>query len=197
MRYFFIAILLFITFYCYSQPKEKIILSAIVADPDSIPIPNVAITDVQSGKTLRTNSKGFFQAEITADDSLFIYHIAYKRRFINEKDNGKLIILEPEVHELKQFDVTDKGAQNQKNLDETVKDIKRLAPLKKITEYDMKARQNRFIKENGSHDKGFSPYFGPTIKSPLAKVVALVAGNEEKRQRKKLTSHYHLIKKKK
>lgn len=197
MRILLLAITLFIAVQCYSQPSRKITLSAIVVGPDSIPVPNVAIIDIHTGNTIRTNAKGFFQIEIAVGDSLFINHIAYKRHFANENDNGKLIILEPEVHELKQFDIINKEAQQQKNLDETVKDIKRLAPLKTMPGYDMKSRQNKFIKENGTHDKGFSPFFGPTIKSPLAKVVAVIAGDTEKKRLKKMTSHYHIVKKKK
>jgi hypothetical protein len=197
MRILLLSIFLFITSQCFSQPARKTIISAIVVDPDSVPIPNVAIISTKSGKIIRTNEKGFFETEISIDDSICINHIAFKRRFANEKDNGKLIILEPEVHELKQFDVTNKEAKDRKNLDETVKDIKRLAPLKTDPEYDMDARKNQFIKANGSHDKGFSPFFGPTVGTSIQKIGGLIAGTKEKRQRKKLTSHYHLIKEKK
>jgi hypothetical protein len=103
MRYILLAILMFLFVRTYSQQSGKTQISAIVVDADSIPIPNVAIICARTGKTVRTNAKGFFQTEISADDSLFIHHISYKWRFANEKDNGKLIILEPEIHELKQF----------------------------------------------------------------------------------------------
>jgi len=197
MRLFVLAIFLVIAYQSYSQLTGKIKLSAIVVDQDSVPIQNVAIMNIHSGKTIRTDAKGFFQAEILPNDSIFIYHIAYKRRFATESDNGKLIVMEPEIHELNQVDVTDKTEQERKNLEETVKDIKRLAPLRKDADYDMKSRQNSFIKQNGSHDKGFSPFFGPSTSTSLQKVAGVVAGTKEKRLRKKLTSHYHLVKKRK
>jgi hypothetical protein len=196
MRLVVLTIFLFVAFQCFSQPDGKIKLSAIVVDQDSVPIQNVAIMDVHSGKTVRTNVKGFFEAEILPNDSVFIYHIAYKRRFATERDNGRLIVLEPEVHELNQVDVNDKAEQERKNLEETVKEIKRLAPLRKDADYDMKSRQNSFIKQNGTHDKGFSPFFGPSTSASLQKVAGVVAGTKEKRLRKKLTSHYHLVKRK-
>jgi len=183
MRNILPGFLIFLVLQSYSQSPAKIPFSGIVVSNDSIAIPGVAIIDTQSGKILaHTNAKGF-------------YHIAFKRRFVNGKDLGKRIILEPEVHELMQVDVIDKQEKEQKHLEQTVDEIKRIAPLKKLTGYDLKSRQSYFIDENGSHNKGFSPYFGPTIKSPAGKIVALVAGSEEKRQRKKLTSHYHLVKK--
>ena len=196
MRNILPGFLIFLVLQSYSQSPAKIPFSGIVVSNDSIAIPGVAIIDTQSGKILaHTNAKGFFQTEINADDSVCIYHIAFKRRFVNGKDLGKRIILEPEVHELRQVDVIDKQEKEQKHLEQTVDEIKRMAPMKKLTGYDLKSRQSYFIDENGSHNKGFSPYFGPTIKSPAGKIVALVAGSEEKRQRKKLTSHYHLVKK--
>jgi hypothetical protein len=185
MRYLFLIISLFLVLQCYSQPGKKIVLSAIVAGPDSVPISNVAITNISTGKTVRTNDKGFFQTEIAANDSIFIYHIAYKRRFANKKDDGKLIILEPEVHELMQVNVTDKNNQELKNLIETVRNIKRLAPMKTNREYDMKSKQNDFIEQNGSHEKGFSPYFGPTIRIPLREASDTLSKAAKNRQQKK------------
>jgi len=197
MRYLFLVFTIFIVYNCYPQPNGNVILSGIVVDTDSIPIPDVAIMNIRTYKTVRTNADGFFQTEIAAEDSLLAFHIAYKKRYISERNNARYIVMEPEIQELNQVNITNKYEQEQENLKETVKDIKRLAPLKKITEYDMKSRQNKFIDANGSHNKGFSPFFGPTIHSPIAKIATLVAGSEEKRQRKKMTSHYHLEKKKK
>jgi hypothetical protein len=172
------------------------VLSGIVIGTDSIPIPDVAIINTRTGIAVRTNSEGFFRTEIAAKDSLCAFHIAYKRFFINEKDNGKYIVIEPDIQELMQVNVTNKNKQEQKNLDKTLNDIKRLAPMKTIPQYDMESRQSKFIEENGSHNKGFSPFFGPTFRIPFEKLTA-VAGTSEKRQKKKLTSHYHLVKKKK
>lgn len=115
---------------------------------------------------------------------------------ICKRNNGRYIVLEPEIVELMQVDVTDKDEKEQKNLEETVNDIKRLAPLKKPEGFDVKSRQSYFYDQHGSHNKGFSPFFGPTVRSPIAKIITLVAGSEEKRQRKKLTSHYRLVKNK-
>jgi hypothetical protein len=164
---------------------------------DSVAIPDVAIINSRTLKATRTNLNGWYQAEILPEDSLLAFHISYKKRFISLRNNRQRIVLELEIHELKLVNINDKKEKEQKYLDNTVSEIKRLAPLKKLEGYDLKSRQTQFIEDNGSHNKGFSPFFGPTIKSPLAKVIAVVAGTEEKRQRKKLTSHYHLVKKKK
>ena len=169
-------------------------IAGIIVDADSVPIPEVAVINTLTGKTVRTNTKGFFQTEIAGNDSLLVYHISYKKRFIGEKHNGKYIVLEAEIQELMQVDVTDKSEQETKNLEETVNDIKRLAPLHKLEGFDLKSRQNYFIEQNGSHTKGFMPFFGPTFHIPLGKIIGLVTVNEEKRRRKKMTSHYHLKK---
>lgn len=196
MRYILLAFSVFLVSQCYSQSPQKILISGVVIGPDSAVIPGVAIINTRTLKTVRTNLYGYFQTEIASEDSLLVYHIAFKKRFITSGNNGHRIVLEPEIQELRQVDIIDKKEQEQKNLDNTVSEIKRLAPMKKLSGYDQKSRQSYFIDANGSHNKGIIPFFGPTIKSPLAKAVALVAGTEEKRQRKKLTSHYHLIKKK-
>lgn len=197
MRFFLLTFSLFIVSQCYSQSIGKVVLSGIILGADSIPVPDVAIINTRTNASVRTNSIGFFQTEITADDSLMAYHIAYKRRFITEKDNGRYIVMEPEIQELLQIDITNGEAQELKNLEETVNDVKRLANEKKMDGYDLKSRQNYFYELNGSHNKGFLPFFGPTFHIPFGKVVALIAGTDEKRQRKKLSSHYHLVKRKK
>lgn len=197
MRFILISFFFFFVSEVYSQHSRETILSGIVVDNDSIAIPEVAIINVRTGKSHRTNANGFFQIEIALEDSLLVYHIAYKKRFVNEKHNGRYIVLEPEIVELMQVDVSDKKEKEQKNLQETVNDIKRLAPLEKPEGFDIKSRQSYFYDQHGSHNKGFSPFFGPTVRSPLAKVITLVAGSKEKRQRKKLTAHYQLVKKSK
>ncbi|HAH26314.1 MAG TPA: hypothetical protein DCL77_21535 [Prolixibacteraceae bacterium] len=179
----------------FGQTPGTALLSAIVVGPDSIPVPGVAIINARTGHTVRTNQKGFFQTEIAADDSVFIYHISYKRQFASQNDNGKIIVLEPQINELKQVNVTDNAIQEMRALQQTVNDIKRMAPKKKAMD-TISARQQMFIDQNGSFHKGFKPFFGPTIHIPLEKMVASLAGNEDKRERKKLTSHYHLVKKK-
>lgn len=197
MRFILIPFFFLFVFECYSQYAKEKILSGIVVGNDSVPVTDVAIINIRTGKTSRTNANGFFQTEIALEDSLLVYHIAYKKRFINEKHNGRYIVLEPEIVELMQVDISDKNEKELKNLEETVNDIKRLAPLEKPEGFDAKSRQSYFYDQHGSHTKGFSPFFGPTVRSPIAKIITLVAGSEEKRQRKKLTSHYQLLKKSK
>lgn len=197
MRHFLLVFPFFLVYQSYSQSPAKILLSGVIMNSDSVAIPGVAIINCRTVKATRTNLNGWFQTEILPEDSLLVYHIAYKKKFIGLKNNGQHIVLELEIHELKLVNVNDKKEKEQKNLDNTVSEIKRLAPLKKLEGYDLKSRQEQFIEDNGSHNRGFSPFFGPTIRSPLAKVIAVVSGTEEKRLRKKLTSHYHLVKKKK
>jgi hypothetical protein len=163
---------------------------------DSVPVPDVAIIDIRTGKTVRTNAVGFFQTALAVGDSLLIYHIAFKKQFITEKNNARQIILEPEIQELQQVDVTDNGKEKE-NLEQTISDIKRIAPLEKLSGYDKKSRQSYFIEENGSHNKGFSPFFGPTVHIPFGKIGDLVSEFGKRHQQRKLTSHYHLVKRKK
>jgi hypothetical protein len=199
MRFILLPFFFFFLFVfdAYSQHAKETILSGIVVVNDSIPVTDVAIINIRTGKTVRTNANGFFQIEIASEDSLLVYHIAYKKRIINEKYNGRHIVLEPQIVELMQVDVTDKNEKDLKNLEETVNDIKRIAPLEKQEGFDAKSRQSYFYDQHGSHTKGFSPFFGPTVRAPISKIITLVAGSEEKRQRKKLTSHYQLVKKSK
>ncbi|MBW8332265.1 MAG: hypothetical protein K0M40_09615 [Prolixibacteraceae bacterium] len=196
MRFILIPLFFLFVFEGYSQNTKETMLSGIVVGNDSVPVSDVAIINIRTGKTTRTNTNGFFQIEIALEDSFLVYHIAYKKRIINEKHNGRYIVLEPQIVELMQVDVTDKNEKELKNLEETVDDIKRLSPLKKPEGFDIKSRQSYFYEQHGSHTKGFSPFFGPTVRSPIGKIISLVAGSEEKRQRKKLTSHYQLVKKK-
>ena len=197
MRYLLLVFLFFLVYQSYSQSPTKILLSGVVMNSDSVVIPDVAIINCRTVKATRTNLNRRFQTEILPEDSLLVYHISYKKRFISLKNNGQHLVLELETHELMQMNINDKKEKEQKYLDNTVSEIKRLAPLKKLEGYDLKSRQQQFIEDHGSHNRGFIPFFGPTIKSPLAKVIAVVSGTEEKRLRKKLTSHYHLVKKKK
>jgi len=197
MRFFVLSFILSLTFSSFSQPTKGIALSGIVLDTDSLPVPDAAIINTRSGKTVRTNSEGFFQTEIAGDDSLLIYHIAYKRKFITEKDNARKIVLEPEIQELMQIDVSDKKEMEQKNLKETVDKIKRLGPMKKLEGYDLKSRQRVFVDEHGTHNKGFSPFFGPTVRIPIGKIGEIISERQKKKQLKKMTEHYHIAKRKK
>ena len=197
MRFLLLAMLLFLNLKVFTQPWGKITISCILIDSDSIPVSEAAIINIRTGKTVRSNTSGFFQTEFESEDSLMVYHIAYKRLFIGKKNNGRYIILEPEIQELQQVDVNDKKEQQKKNLEKTITDVRRLAQNKVMPVHDSKSRQMAFINENGSHNKGFSRAFGPAFHIPLVKLIEFVAGNTEQRHTKQLTSHYHLVKKKK
>jgi hypothetical protein len=169
MRNFIFAILLLLVFQSYSQTAEKIMISGTVLSTDSVPIPDVAIINIWSGNIVRTDVNGFFKIEILPGDSLLVYHMSYKNMFISKNTQGGYIILKPEIHELLQVNVHDKSAQEQRNLQQTISDIKRLVPLNKLTGFDLKSIQDYFADENGSPSKGFSPFFGPTINIPIEK----------------------------
>lgn len=192
MRFYILLTVLFTAFHCFSQEPEKLLLSGIVLNTDSVPLSNVAIVNIRTGKVMRTNTTGYFQAEIAAEDSLLVYHIAYKNRFINAKQNCRYIILEPDIKEILQVDVLDKKEKKQENLEQTMGDIKRLAPMQKLSRNELKSVQQHFVDEQGTHTKGFSPFFGPTIPIQLGKLEAKIADIKEHQIQKKLTSHYHL-----
>ena len=195
MRFFISILSLFFVLHCYSQSSNKISVSGIVITKDSIPIQGVAIINIKTGKIVHTDKNGNFHMEFAVPDSLLIYHIAFKRQFVNNNDNRKYFMLEPEVHELMQVDVLDKTKLERRHLDSTVVAIKQIAPTEKLTGYDKKSSMQYFIDENGTHTKGFSPYFGPSFYIPFEKNTVNVLKREQKRQLKKLTSHYHLVKK--
>lgn len=194
MRILLLSLAFLMALQVYSQSEEMTVLSGIVVDSDSVPIPDMAIINTRTLTTVRTNEKGFFQVLISDNDSLLIYHIAYKRRFITKKNNGELIIMEPEINEIKQVDVTNNYIKELKNLQKTVDEIKRVAPLEKQSKEERKSRITNFVEQNGSHNKGFSPFFGPTVSVPIGKIIQLTGMDMEKQKRKKLTSHYHLVK---
>jgi len=178
----------------YAQPTSKVKISGIVTDTDLIPIQGAAIINVKTGKITRTDKNGYFQTEFSVKDSVLIYHIAYKKQFVNSNDIRMKFVLEPEVFELNQVDVLDKSRQEKKNLDSTMISVNQLAPKKKLTGYDEKSTLEYFVDEKGTHNKGFSPYFGPSFQIPFGKKTSNVIKREEKRQLKEMTSHYHLVK---
>lgn len=196
MRTLIPIVILLMAIQGYAQTGPEIPLSGIITDADSIPIPDVLVVNSRTLNVVRSNQQGFFQSYISGNDSLFIFHVSYKRRFISEKDNGRVITLEPEFNELKQVDVTDQYLKELKNLQQTMDEIKRIAPLEKISEEEMKSIQTRFVDQNGSHTKGFGLFFGPKIRIPFWKIAQLVGLDQPTRQRKKLTSHYHFTGKK-
>ena len=196
MRPTLLLFFLCFTLYGIAQSPEKILVSSIVISSDSLPVPDVAIINVRNGKTVRTNSNGYFEIEMNVNDSLLAYHIAYKKRFINKNDNAKKIILEPEVQELLQIDILDNTDSQEKKMDKLEKDIMKVAPLKKLEGYNPKVALQSFIDKNGSHNKAFSPYFGPTFHLSTSQIVSKISKMSEKRKLKRLTSHYHIVKKK-
>lgn len=192
MRFLLLLIVFSTVFQCFSQKPVKLLKSGIVMNTDSVPVPNVAIINISSGKAVRTNLNGFFLTEITEGDSLLVYHIAYKYKFINAKYNRSHIVLEPEIQELMQIDISGNKGREQKTLDLILDDIRRLAPMKKLSGYELTSAQEYFVNENGSHIKGFSPFFGPIIPIPLVKLEAKISALSERRQLEKMTSHYHI-----
>lgn len=169
MRNFIFAILLLLVFQSYSQTSGKIMISGTVLSTDSVPIPGAAVINIWSGNIVRTDVTGFFKIEILPGDSLLIYHISYKKLFISKNNQGGYILLKPEIHELLQVNVQDKNVQEERNLQQTINDIKRLVPLEKLTGFDLKSIQDYFADENGTPNRGFSPFFGPTFKIPIEK----------------------------
>lgn len=198
MRWLLLTLACMGVFRVSSQSPETLLFSAVLVGPDFLPVPDAAVINTRTFHTVRTDANGYFQTEIAGNDSLFIYHIAFKRQFINENANGKTIVLEPQVNQIRQVDVTDNALEELKHLQKTLRDIKRVAPEKRFehSDYTAGSRQKGFVEQYGSHTKGFKPFFGPTVQFPLGTIIHTVAGNREKRKRKELTSHYHLVKRK-
>jgi hypothetical protein len=197
MRRLYFLLSIFLTLQVVAQNPTQILVSGIILTLDSIPVPDVSIINVRTGKTVRSNTSGFFQTEITENDSLLVYHIAFQKQFITEKENGRYILLEPEIQELMQVDIIDSKELERKKMEELSNDIKQQVPKEKPTGYDLKSRQSYFIDENGSHNKGFSPFFGPTFRIPLGEIANIVSELGIFRRKNTTTSHYHLVKKKK
>lgn len=160
------------TCYCSAQVHKKSLLSAVLMAPDSVAIPDVAIINIRTEQTVRTNNKGFFQIEIEEGDSLITFHIAFQKRVITEANNGRTLILEHEIRELMSIDVTT-GNQEEQQMKEMAQSINQIAKQKKPDGYDLKSRQNYFYDQHGSHNRGFSPYFGPTVGIPLSKIIRI------------------------
>lgn len=193
----FMFIFLISGFAGLTQNTDRILISGIILDTDSIALPDVAVINVRTGKTVRTNSDGFFETTMAEEDSLLAYHIAYKRLFISYRDNARTLVMFSETHELLQVEVTEDSEAAQKKADKLSEDIMRVAPLKKLEGYDRKSIQEYFYEENSSHNKAFSPYFGPTVRVSSGKFGVAISKISKKRQLKKQTAHYHLVKKKK
>jgi hypothetical protein len=163
MRFFAFLVCIFSILNGYSQTSVRVLISGYVISDDSLPVQGAAIINSQTGKSIHTDKNGYFESEFAVKDSLLIYHIAYKKQFLTKNDSRKYFVIEPEVHDLMQVDVLDKDEKEKKHLDSTVFMIKQIAPKKKLTGYDNKSTVDFFIDENGSHKKGFSNHFGPTL----------------------------------
>lgn len=198
MRWLLLTLACMSVYHTYSQTPRSSILSAVLVDPDSLPVTDVAVINIRTLHTVRTNENGYFQTEVIGNDSLCIHHIAFKRQFINKNANGKIIVLQTQLNEIAQVDVKDNSLQDLKNLQKTLQDIKRVTSNKKFehSDYAENSRLKSFVERQGVHNKGFKPFFGPTVQLPFATIIHAVAGNQEKRKRKQLTSHYHLVKRK-
>jgi hypothetical protein len=194
MRLLFTIACVFFVLLSDAQTAGKIMISGIVTDTNTFPIQGVAIINVKTGKITRTDQNGYFKTEFSVRDSILIYHIAYKKQFVNSSDSRKKFVLEPEVYELNQVNVNDKSTQTNRNIDSLEQSVTQLAPKKKLTGYDERSTVDYFVDASGSHNKGFSPYFGPSFKIPFGKKTSNVIKREEKRQIKEMTSHYHLVK---
>lgn len=195
MKTIFTSVLFFVALISSSQDFKYNLFSAYIIGPDSIPVIDASIINTRSGKIVRANSDGYFTTEILEGDSLLIYHISYSKKFINKRHNGKIIMLEHDIHELMQVDIL--NGKEEKNLEKTVEDIKRIAPEEELTGYDKDPRINYFILQHGSHNKGFMPFFGPTFTFQLSDVTSKLFISKEKKHLKEITSHYKLVKQKK
>lgn len=193
MRYLITIMGLILVLNSFAQPSGKIHVAGTVIGNDSVPIQGVAIIDILTGKIVHTDRNGNFHMDLPLKDSLLIYHIAYKKQFVNSNDDRKYFMLEPEVHELMQVNILDRTKLERKYLDSTLFSIKQVAPTAKLTGYDKRSSMQYFVDENGSLNKGFSPYFGPNFHIPLERNTYKVLKREQRRQLKKLTSHYHLV----
>ncbi len=160
-------------FCCTAQTPKRSLLSAVLISPDSMAIPDVAIINVRTEQTVRTNTNGFFQVEIEAGDSLITNHIAFRKRIITEADNARTLILEPEIQELLPIDVTSEKNQEEQQMKEMAQSINQIAKQKKLDGFDRKSRQTYFYDQHGSYNRGFSPHFGPTVGIPLWKITRL------------------------
>ena len=194
MRYLITIMGLILVLNSFGQPLGKLHVAGTIIGRDSDPIQGVAIIDILTGKIVHTDNNGNFHMEFSLKDSLLIYHIAYKKQFVNNNDTRKYFMLEPEVHELMQINILNKTKLEKRYLDSTLFSIKQVAPTVKLTGYDKRSSMQYFIDENGSLNKGFSPYFGPSFNIPLERNTAKVLKREQRRQIKKLTTHYHLEK---
>jgi hypothetical protein len=175
----------------HAQNSNKVVISGTITDTQRIPIKGVAIINVKTGKVHRTDSKGYFETEFSAKDSVLIYHIAYKKEFVNSNEIRKTFVLEPEIIELKEVNITEKTPSS--GMDSLANSAANLAKQKQLSGYDEKSQLSYFVDEKGTHTKGFSPFFGPSFQIPIGRSLEEIIKREEQRQIKEMTSHYHLV----
>lgn len=193
MRYFYTFLFSFLACISYSQPIKKTIFSGIIITNDSVPVPDASIINTHTLETTKTDNKGFFQTVMEGNDSLLVHHIAYQKRFINQKHNALYIIVEPEIHQLKEVQI---NHYNQNALKNNLDNIKELARKHKLSKEEVKSATQRITEQHGSHNDGFSQFFGLTTHAGLNIIGQLVNKYNDKQHRKRATAHYHLVKKK-
>ena len=185
---------LLLTFNYFSsdgQDKGRLFISGIILSHDSLPLPNVAIINTRTGKTVRTNSIGYFQTKIQPGDSLLAYHLSFQKMFITAASNEKILVMSPEIQELQPVDVVADSTMKNKEMDALEKNIVNLALHKRLEGYDKVSAAEYFYLLNGSHNKAISPFFGPTVSLNFDKIATAFSKFRERKQVKKITGHYY------
>jgi len=168
-----------------AQKPPQIDFSGIVLGADSIPVPDVAIINPRTGKTVRTNEEGFFHTQMDEGDSLLVYHIAYRRVFLHFRDNLKKFVLIPEIQELQTVIVTENEASARDKAEKLSSDIVNVALSKKLEGFDKKSRQDYFYETNAIHNRAFSEHFGPTFHLSFGQIAHFLSKIGGKKRNKK------------
>lgn len=172
-RIFILFIFVAQSFFCLAQRLPTFDFSAIVLDQDSLPIFGATVVNPRTGNMVKTDKKGFFCAKIAEDDSLLVYHIAYRRRFLHLSDNCLRLQLIPENYRLNEVTVYEDSASIARKMDAIVQEIRTKALSKKLEGYDRTSRQDRFYFDNSVRAKASSPYFGPTANISFGQIAGL------------------------
>ena len=167
------------TVVCLAQKSSMIDFSGIIMANDSVPLPNVSIINLKTGKTVSTNEEGFFHTIMAEDDSILVYHISYKRMFLHFNDNLHKFYMVPDAQELPMVNVIADSKSIQEKAKALSSDIVRIALSKKLEGYDKQSRQEYFYGANGSHNKAFSPYFGPSVHLSISQIARLFSGKKK------------------
>lgn len=161
------------SFLCSGQRPPLFDFSAIILDRDSLPVFGAAVFNPRTEKTVRTDTNGFFCTQIAEGDSLLVYHIAYKRRFLHLSDNCMRLQLIPENYRLDEVTIYEDSASIAKKMDILAQEIITKALSKKLEGYDKTSRQDRFYFDNSVRAKASSPYFGPTVGISFTQIAGL------------------------